>query len=211
MENEIKEILDYYDMEQKKKELEDYRIKLFKNEREMAHLTFNRLVGLYAFNLDKYLDLVDLYFLEKDEVKKKKYQNDIDKIIDILDSLEDEEGVKKYIHLRMENVSIRRKMNSYYVYLNTIIRNRIKEFELPEIYVKSGKNEYKHIIDENKIINNIEDAEIVINPYIEIDALRRYRHFYNKTSFNYLEGVTKDLNFDLEGKKLGNVKVKALK
>ncbi len=60
MKIEIKNIIDSLGIKGVKDQLDKDKKQLFQNEREMASLTHDREVGLFAFKLDEYL-----YLLEK--------------------------------------------------------------------------------------------------------------------------------------------------
>ena len=53
----------------------------------------------------------------------------------------------------------------------------------------------------------LDDANTVIMPNKELKSRKKARHFYNKTSFKYLEALINDSNYSLEEKNLGKVKI----
>lgn len=206
MNNDIKRVVDFCNIDEKRNKLQESRQIIFNNERQMSHLTFNRTVGLYAYNLDKYLSLLELYYIELDENKKEKYKKELDELLLKLESLENNENVKKYIDLRLENESLRKCVDDYCKSINIRLRNRLMDLDVPEIYVKSGNAHYTHIIMNDEIIRDEKSSEIVIYPYYELSSNRDYRHFYNRISFHYLEELSKDCEFSVREKSLGKIK-----
>ena len=164
----------------------------------MSRLTFDRSVGLYALNYDRYLN--SLY---------NDYEYEIDQIdFDIMRTLERLDGVKEYIKLRGENQHLNHLIEDYFRKVNIDFRqNYFEGLKLPNIYVKSSEG-FTHIIDSNDNIEGRRDSETLIYPLYDISSKRDLRHFYNKLSFHYLESLVDDLDYSLENKKLGKILIK---
>lgn len=200
---EIKEIVDSLEINGIRDQLIKDKKQLFKNEREMALLTHDREVGLFAFNFDEYLNLIEKS-KESDDIKLKKRINELE---EFFTNYEMSDKVNRYVELRNESYRIINRNDYYYKLINIYLRGELSDIDLPQIYVKYG-NKYRHIIDDELIKNSINSEDIVISPIYDMESKRDYRHFYNKVSFHYLEELSNDCEFGLENKKLGKVLVK---
>ena len=181
---ELKELVTSSGLKDYKRRLEYYRNKIFENRCEMSRLTFDRSVGLYAFNYDKYMD----------------------NLFNGADELEKLDDVKKYIKLRGENAFLESEIDDYFRQVNINFRYDLCDFvELPNIYVRSNYG-FTHIIDKYDYDKG-EDSTLVL-PIYDLESNRDLRHFYNKTSFHYLESLIDDCDFDISNKKLGKVLIK---
>lgn len=198
MNSELERLVFLSDLRDEKRRLEYYRNKIFDNNCKMSRLTFDRSVGLYALNYDRYLN--SLY---------NDYEDEIDQIdFDIMRTLERLDGVKEYIKLRGENQHLKHLIEDYFRKVNIDFRqNYFEGLKLPNIYVKSSEG-FTHIIDSNDNIEGRRDSETLIYPLYDISSKRDLRHFYNKLSFHYLESLVDDLDYSLENKKLGKILIK---
>jgi hypothetical protein len=79
MNKDIKYVVDYLEIPRLKKEKEEREKRLFFLNREMAKLTFNRNVALYAF----YTDEIDYLILKQKSCSKEESKKIKDKIIDL--------------------------------------------------------------------------------------------------------------------------------
>ncbi len=211
MNKDIKYVVESLEIPQLKKELQEDRKRLFELKCEMSRLTFDRNVGLYAY----YVDEID-YLITKLE------NNTPEKVKEIVSQIKQLEfqamqmtscpGVNEYSMLRDEYYELLLK-NDYYLAINIGLRERLPQFvEMPKIYVEQSHFDFdKHIIDGSPLKPVDENSSIVVDPLYYMESLRDYRHFYNKVSFKYLEQLCEDYSFDLEGKKLGKVRIRGLK
>ena len=211
MNKDIKYVVESLEIPQLKKELQEDRKRLFELKCEMSRLTFDRNVGLYAY----YVDEID-YLITKLE------NNTPEKVKEIMSQIKQLEfqamqltscpGVSEYSMLRDEYYELLLK-NDYYLAINIGLRERLPQFvEMPKIYVEQSHFDFdKHIIDGSPLKPVDENSSIVVDPLYYMESLRDYRHFYNKVSFKYLEQLCEDYSFDLEGKKLGKVRIRGLK
>ena len=115
---ELKELVTSSGLKDYKRRLEYYRNKIFENRCEMSRLTFDRSVGLYAFNYDKYMD----------------------NLFNGADELEKLDDVKKYIKLRGENAFLESEIDDNtkvgpfaYVRPNSKIGKNVKIGDFVEI------------------------------------------------------------------------------
>lgn len=196
MNNELKNLILSSGLKEEKEKLQSYRDELFDNGRKMAKLTFDRRVGLYAFSFEKYLYLM----MDEDS------DEEINRLLDTMSSLEEIEGVQEYLRLRGKNDLLKSKIDNYFRDVNIGLRRNLSELELPNIYVY-GKDKFIHIIesDNEKSISTSEDT--LVYPYYNLSSLRDLRHFYNKLSFHYLNEMIDDYDFDVRSKKLGKIKI----
>ena len=66
---------------------------------------------------------------------------------------------------------------------------------------------YKNIVIPNTVKTELDEDDIGLYPVQEIESQRDYRKFYNRVSFRYMEGLTRDYSFDLDSKNIKNAKV----
>ena len=72
-------------------------------------------------------------------------------------------------------------------------------------------NLFKNIISKKSLNQEYNKREIyLISPIYNMDSFRDFRHFYNKTSFHYLESLCEDYSFDINNKNLGKIKVRKI-
>ena len=211
MNKDIKYVVDYLEIPRLKKEKEEREKRLFFLNREMAKLTFNRNVALYAF----YTDEIDYLILKQKSCSKEESEKIKDKIIDLNNKalkLTIYPQVREYFLLRDEYYKLLLKKD-YFIVVNYNLREELPRFvELPPIYVEQSHFDVdKHIIDKTPLIRDDEENSIFVDPLYYMESRRDYRHFYNKVSFHYLEQLCEDYSFDLKGKDLGKVHIRGLK
>lgn len=196
-----KEVLSELDaLKHEKDKLNYYRQTIFENERKMTKLTMDRNVGLYVLNCERYLDLIK---------NGKTYGEEMIKITETMRSLEHLDGVKEYKELKDINESIKMKICNYYKNINCSLRRKIyASTRMPDIYVKSEYN-YTHVInDYDDLIDDELPNATLIEPVYEMTSKRDLRHFYNKTSFHFMEALIDDWDLDIGNKELGKVLIK---
>ena len=195
MNTDIKYIVNALDIHSKKNELLENRKKIFYITCKMSKLTFDRTVGLYAY----YLDEIEYLSLSNN-------LTNLNKIKDLelkISKLPKNKGIDEYKNLKYEYYKLLQN-NAYFIAINIDLRNKLSELEIPNIYIK------QHECNKN-IINgecNYCNDDILISPINEMESNKEFRHFYNKTSFHYLEQLCDDCSFDLNSKDLGKIKIK---
>ena len=102
----------------------------------MAKLTFDREVGLYAFNIDKYYDL------EEDRKKNKK---ELELIASKLLELERLDKVLEYKKAREQFEILGYYKDEYFKSVNIYLRNALTEYKDPFVYIAQS-NGFKNII-----------------------------------------------------------------
>ena len=204
---EIKNIVKSLNIEEKKKELLISRKKLFNLKVQMSKLTFDRTVGLYGYYLDEMMYLI----LKSKNSSNTDIFNKIKKLETKAKELEIYDSVKEYGALRDEYFKTLDD-SDYYKTINIDLREKLSELEIPNIYIEQSKYDYdKNIISKKALNEEYNKREIyLISPIYSIDSFRDFRHFYNKTSFHYLESLCEDYSFDINNKNLGKIKVRKI-
>lgn len=197
MNSELKDLIISSGLQEEKRKLQIYRDEIFQNESRMSKLTFDRNVGLYVFSFDKYLDLLSSENSNEEEEEK---------LLDVMSSLEHLEGVQEYLRLREINDLLKTRIDNYFRDVNIGLRNRLINLDLPEIFVY-GKDRITHIIDNKRIKSMLANVDTIIYPLYDIKSLRDLRHFYNKLSFHYLNEMVDDCDYDISSKKLGKIRI----
>lgn len=197
MNSELKELIVSSGLQEEKRKLQIYRDEIFQNESRMSKLTFDRNVGLYVFSFDKYLDLIS---------SEKSNEEEEEKLLDVMSSLEHLEGVQEYLRLRKINDLLKARIDNYFRDVNIGLRSRLINLDLPEIFVY-GKDRITHIIDNKRIKSMLANVDTIIYPLYDIKSLRDLRHFYNKLSFHYLNEMVDDCDYDISSKKLGKIRI----
>lgn len=204
MNSEVKDISEYLKIKELKEGMYKDRERIFKLKCEMSRLTFDRTVGLYARCVDEIEDLAKgrFYFNEKpDWVKAGK------RIVELLEeaaTYEWHDGVKQYKKDREEINKI--ILNSiYHKVINVDFRNTVSSLnDLPQVFV-TNKDFTCHIIDKDRVLDENEDF-VAIEPLPNVNSKRDIRHFYNRTSFKYLQDLSENYDFDVDRSKLGKVR-----
>ena len=210
MDSELKKIVDSCEIKEKKTKLEQDRIIMFNLEREMSKMIFNRNVGLYVRNCEEYMHLLSKS-TSLTESEKQKLEELYLKII----ISESDIDVIKYSQLKEEYNLLNKRRNIYQKSINLDLREKIIDYKLPDIFVYFGVSEknkefYRHIINSGVIDTNVRPESMIVYPQHNMSSNRECRHFYNKVSFSYLEGLTEDYSFDLDNKAIGKVKIRKL-
>jgi hypothetical protein len=210
MNSEIKDIVDYLGIREKKKQLDEGKERLFKLKCEMSRMTFDRKVGLYVYYLDEIHYLVEL-IKDCDSEKREKYFEKLRELDKKLSSQQNDPDIIKYNELRDEYLKLLFN-NDYFTTVNIGLREELSSLDLPPIYVEQSHFDHdKHIITKEPLKAIDENDAIYVDPLFDLESIRNYRHFYNKTSFKYLEGLCNDYSFDLKGKDLGKVRIRTLR
>lgn len=157
----------------------------------ISDLKLNRNVALFAYARDKVI-----------------YGEDVHENIEIMNSLKDDSRVIEYLELQDQLDEIKDYLADYYYLVQIDLREGIEDID-PDIYTYYG------YLDDDEIIKNIVTAELedydekhtIILPPKELKSKRKLRHFYNRVSFKYLEGVVIDNDTSLDNKRLGKVKI----
>ena len=193
-------------IEERRIKHEKTKIELFNLERQMAKMTFDRQVGLYAFKLDKYEILLNNI--------PESSQQEILKLYNELKEMKKNHNIRIYKSLREKYQLLKESLSDYPRSINIDLRNELKDIELPNIYVYQEDKDvsiYKHIILYNNITSELsKKRNIIIYPEYPLQSNREYRHFYNKISYKYLEELSKDYSFNIERKNLNKIKVKKM-
>ena len=124
-------------------------------------------------------------------------------------SLSSNPNVIEYSNLRKEILELENQIVEYYRNIQIGLRNRLTYTETPDIYVYYGTSD-NQILTKNIITSEIielDPEKTTIFPQAELKSKRKLRHFYNQTSFKYLEELSKDNSFSLEEKNIGKVRV----
>ena len=216
MDKNIKEVVEGLHIPFLRNELQENREELFKLERTMSNMTLDHSVGLYAYNLDKINYLLEImeYSVDKNLI----YDN-LKEIEVKVKELEKNPKVQEYKKVYKKHRCLKSTLHNYYQVINIDLRESLaNNLELPNIYVEQHYydyyNYYKHIITKDILVPEIVMGNMdytLISPTHDMDSFRDFRHFYNRISYKYLEALTMDYSFDLEGKKLGGHKELSLK
>ena len=212
MNNEVKEIVNSLGINEVKEELKDNREKAFKLKCLMSRMTFDRSVGLYAFYNDKSICLAE-ESVTVDDNKKEEIYRELEDLEKKMKELEKHPKVLEYKKAFSEYYYLLSNEFEYYTLVNIDLRRELSKIKTPNIFVAQPDFNFdKHIIDSSPLLSSImvNERDIrIIEPVYKMESNRDFRHFYNKTSFKYLEGVCEDYDLDLGDKKLGKVRVKS--
>ncbi len=180
------------------KKLRKQKEKIIENDSKILHLKkklsdlkLNHNVATYAYSIDKIT-----------------WKEDVDKYLKITENLKQDEKVQEYIKLDNQLKSLKQEKISYYKDIQTTLKNEInkRNESTPFVYFNEDKN---NVITRDITSSQLSLLELnneVVLPPKELKSKRKRRHFYNRVSFKYLEELTKDNNFSIENKNLGNVK-----
>ncbi len=200
----LKSLISELEIPEKRKKIYENKLLRLKIKHTMSDLTLNKMVALYARNLDTIAHSTDEMV-----IKNTRLENII--------LLKKEPMVDAYESLRQDLITLDRLDSEYYQSIQIDLREALLGRNLPEIYVYQGMIDrmdrlmmVKHIIIPGTVqsYHESENNNIVVYPENELTSNRKLRHFYNNVSFRYLENLTEDYSFDLEGKNLGRVKIK---
>ncbi len=213
MNSDVRDIVESLEIKKEKEELKENRERLFKLKCLMNKMTFDRNVGLYAFYTDKAVCLAEESVYSKTSDKEQIYK-ELEELEKKLKELEKNPKVMEFKKIYSEYYFLLNNQFEYYMLINIDLRRELSYLELPNIYVKQPEDYFDmHIVDGTSYIpgrKNDNSDIYLIEPFYDMNSNRDFRHFYNRTSFKYLEGVCEDYSLDLENKKLGKVKVNKL-
>ncbi len=208
MNRKLEKIVSDFQLNQKREDYFDDKNKIFKDKCAMSQLTMNREVGQYAFNLDEYFYYINLLKKNKSEKIYKK----LDELYFKIRSVENEKDILEYRNLRDEIKSLDEECKKLFKLINIDLREKLIYNEIPCIFVYQGclgdNIKYsRNILNPKLICGYTEDFDTVIYPEYELKSNRELRHFYNRVSFKYLDEITRDFSYDLDGKELGKVRI----
>jgi hypothetical protein len=187
-------------IESKLEELRGQKEKILNNKnkitslkKQISDLKINRNVAIYAHSLD--------------EIKR---GEELHCHLSLIKRLKTDSNVQEYIVLKKELDSLEKQKIDYYKEIQTKLKDTISKKDDPNIFVYYGKDIYDDTRTKNIVNDQIsyeEQDNTIILPQKELKSNRKIRHFYNKTSFKYLEQVINTNDFSLNNKKLGKVKI----
>ena len=199
--NEIKDIIEYCEIENKREKLNRNKILIPRIKRVMSDLCININVSKYAY----YKSILQ---------SKNCSPSEREAILEEIERLNKDKNIIEYIELEKYLQSLYDEIIDYYRTIQEDLRYELLELDTPDIYVlqkpidENGYKEAKHIINKDAIVRYKDSfKETLIMPNKENSSKRKNRHFYNQVSFRYLEELSKDYNFDLDNKDIGKVKV----
>lgn len=206
--NKIKQIVTSLRIQERREELEENKRKILSLKKQMSDLCLHKNVAKYAYNSDRLKELVEKVIREHDESVKPELQ----RLREEIELLVEDPYVVEYQTLRYQVQEMELDNKDYFQTINITLREKLIEEELPSIYIYQGllaptqKKLYRNIIDPEELTTD-ESSKTLILPNYMFTSRRKERHFYSHNSFHYLEQLSKDYSYDLEGKKLGRVKV----
>lgn len=190
--NKIEETVELYNLKEKGEKLKKSRAEIIHLKKLASDLKINRNVAIYEYAMQKVV-----------------FGEEIHSYLSVADKLRDDPNVQKYREIITKIYWLERQAVEYYRGIQIALRNRLAFFEEPDIYVYYGtfgdKQLTRNIISDDLML--LDDANTVIMPNKELKSRKKARHFYNKTSFKYLEALINDSNYSLEEKNLGKVKI----
>ena len=190
--HKIEETVELYNLKEKGEKLKKSRAEIIHLKKLASDLKINRNVAIYEYAMQKVV-----------------LGEEIHSYLSVADKLRDDPNVQKYREIIIKIYWLERQAVEYYRGIQIALRNRLAFFEEPDIYVYYGtfddKQLTRNIISDDLML--LDDANTVIMPNKELKSRKKARHFYNKTSFKYLEALINDNNYSLEEKNLGKVKI----
>ena len=190
--NNIEEIVSLYNIKEKRELMNNNRKEITHLKKLMSDLKINRNVAIYASCMQEVLS-----------------GDEIHNYLSFMESFKDDPDVQEYIKLYRQVCMLEEQIVNYYRSIQIGLRNRLSYDKTPDIYVYYGT--YNDKIFARNIIGPeltfLNDDNTFIFPDKEMKSRRKARHLYNRTSFKYLEELSKDDSLSLEGKNLGKVKV----
>ncbi len=190
--NKIEETVELYNLKEKGEKLKKSHAEIIHLKKLASDLKINRNVAIYEYAMQKVV-----------------LGEEIHSYLSVADKLRDDPNVQKYREIITKIYWLERQAVEYYRGIQIALRNRLAFFEEPDIYVYYGtfddKQLTRNIISDDLML--LDDANTVIMPNKELKSRKKARHFYNKTSFKYLEALINDNNYSLEEKNLGKVKI----
>ena len=207
--NKIKEMVYSLAIPDQRVMLEKSREEILKIKKDMSDLMLNIKVAQYAYDSARLRELVSKVILTKDitlypEINR--LRAEIDRLI------MEEDKIIEYKRLRYRLEEIKANQQDYFQTINIRLRNKLLDEELPNIYVYQGfmqnnhKKLYRNIIFPD-VLTVAEEDDTLILPHYEFTSKRKKRHFYNRVSFQYLEQLSQDFEYDMESKNIPGTKV----
>ena len=196
--NKIKSVIDNLQINEKRLRLIEGRSQRLSLRREMSDLTFHIEVARYANLVDQIRNgILD----EKD-------------VVDRLNNLRQDENVVRYIDLEDQCRLLDEEESDYHRTIQIDLREGLGYIGVPNIFIfqryltpdRSLKLAL-HIILDRGFQAYKETPDTIIMPEEPVFSNRKLRHFYAKTSYRYLEQLTRDESFDIKTKKLGSIRI----
>lgn len=220
---EIRQIIENLEIPEKKEQLHESRRRMSTIKQQMSDLTIHQSVAQYVHDLDT----IEYYKRFRENLTKRELANtqrELAAIEDRRQYLDADPFVQEYQRLFGEFLSEKRSADVYYQTIQKDLRTELLDLNIPDIYIYQGftssKKDFKlcrNIIIPNSVITFVDPSEIATLIFKVKDreeetltpkenlSYREAKKLYNKVSYRYLEGLTNDYSFDLEGKNLGNV------
>ena len=205
----IKEIVNTLEIPKKRKKAALNRAEIVKCNVAMSNMCFmDKHVAMYADDLGK----LQILLAQNDPANL----DEIKRIREEMTKLEKCKGVREYQFVLDYKLQLEDQVSEYYRTIQVDLREELINQSLPEFYVYQGVVDpsseiqfSRHLIIPNTSFTFTEPGvETTIYPESQkLASNRSARHFYNQVSFKYLEQLTEDCSYELEGKKLGKVKV----
>ena len=208
--NRIQSIVEDCGIDYKRKRLEDNKRNMLAIRHMMSKLCFHQEVARYAYDLD-----YEEYYAKKGKLTPeedlKRFKGQVE-----MSLLEDEPNVKAYIDLRDELLRMDRECRDYYHTINVDFREELRKTHLPSLFVYQGvlDKDQNLKLSRHIIAGNVHEAyqetpcTVIYPKDFEISSKRDARHFYSRVSFQYLEQLSQDYDFDPKIKKLGRVDIR---
>jgi hypothetical protein len=196
----IKDIVKILGIQRKREKYAEYKDELLEIRSHLNRLASDEYVAQYIKIYNSLKTITDSEELLMRDMKLK-----------TLERLH--QSVADYVNLRKYYIFL----DSFSNYQRTIqveLRERLAALDLPDIYIYQGlvkpskKTLYRHIIVPSKEIETEEPVGTIILPTKKRESNRQINQFYARTSYRYLDALTRDYSFDLEGKDLGPVLIK---
>ena len=135
--------------------------------------------------------------------KKELLERKIELLQDQIQNQEKQEEVLLYKRTRDLYNQIKKENHKYQQIIQKEFRERLCTIETIPYYVSQGnEKEAKHIIHKE-----LEKKEANVYPQKELKSKRKYRHFYNKLSFQYLESIMDTNDLEIKEKQKRKVKI----
>ena len=203
---DIKSVVETSDIREK-------RSKVQVNKEYVAYLK-RKMIELERFKKVRQYKKYILRLKELSNNYSKKHIKEIKHIRNELKRLEEDRHVLFYRSCYNELCFLENRIKNYYLTMNVNLRRELISMDLPNIYVYQGLLDhgsdiklYRHILIPNTVKTDMDEGDTVIYPMGELKSNRQYRRFYNRVSYRYIEGLSEDCSYSLEGKKLTKVRV----
>lgn len=214
--NIIRSIVNELNLNEKKYQHDETRRKIEDVELMMIDKRKDN-VARYTSALS-YLKFFEKYFSNLNKEQQEFAIGEMKRLREEIRVLMRDPDVMEYIKLQQELARLNTEKDEYYKAINGEFRRELIDSAgqlLPEIFVDQG-DFATHIIVPGTIqtFDSPDQIEILVAPRSihkfddkSIDSIRKAKKFYNRTSFRYLQQLSEDYDFSLEGKDLGKVKI----